>query len=75
MKRKVDVTEMDFYDESSNNNDADYVGTSRAKRTKINVMGPASETGLACGVSQTTQVLALQYYVSSIYFFQYFRSF
>ena len=33
MKRKVDVTEMDFYDESSNDNDADYVGTSRAKRT------------------------------------------
>jgi len=57
--RKVDVTEEKHSEESYNNDDPDYdSGAPKPKRSKkIDIMGPAAETGLARGVSQATQVL------------------
>ena len=59
LKRKVYVTEEDHLDDSNNIDDPDYdSGAPKPKRSKkINIMGPAAETGLARGVSQATQVL------------------
>ena len=59
LKRKVDVTEEEHSEESNNNDDPDYDSDApKPKRSKkINIMGPAAETGLARGVSQATQVL------------------